>query len=73
MININIACYLVSNNQFEKAVIPEELMIDLIKSIREKGSETVHFPRKSIEVTGIFIPPKDCKYSLAIMDGVFDE
>ena len=73
MININIACYLVTDNHFEASAIPEEMMLNLIKSIRINGSETVHFADRSIEVTGIFIPPKDCKYSLAILPNVLDE
>jgi hypothetical protein len=55
---LNIGCFLVSEGQFVKAVIPEELVIGLVTSLRTNGKEVVHLQSKSIEVEGVYIPAK---------------
>lgn len=56
-----ITCYLVTEGKFEKAVMPEQLLIELVKTLRDKGKETVHFSERSIEVEGVYIPAKGSK------------
>ncbi|MZQ74924.1 MAG: hypothetical protein GT589_02055 [Peptoclostridium sp.] len=64
---MNIGCYLVSNSKFEKAALPENLLIDLAKSLRQSGKEIVHFANRSIEVEGIYIPAKNTKASIMMI------
>lgn len=61
---MNIGCFLLVYGKFEKAVLPEELLIELSKSLREKGKEMVHFEDKSVEVEGVYVPAKGSKISL---------
>lgn len=61
---MNIECFLVSNGVFEKAVMPEFLLVELAKTLRIKGKETVHFADKSIVVEGVYIPAKGSKTRL---------
>lgn len=67
---MNIPCYLVSNGNFEKAVMPKKLLSDLITILRHKGKETVHFPDKSIEVEGVYIPGTGSKTMLMCLGNV---
>lgn len=59
-----IGCYLVTEGRFEQAALPQNLLVELVKSLREKGKETVHFAERSIEVEGIYIPAKGSKTQL---------
>ena len=61
---MNIECYLVTEGKFEAAVLPEKLLVELAKSLRNKGFETVHFADRSIEVEGVYIPAKGSKTKL---------
>ncbi len=61
---MNVGCYLVVDGKFEQAVIPQKLLSELVKNLREKGKETVHFSERSIEVEGIYIPAKGSKLKL---------
>lgn len=61
---MNIECFLVTEGKFEKAVIPEEFLLRLSKTLRTKGNETVHFAERSIIVEGIYIPAKGSKTRL---------
>lgn len=62
---MNIACYLMkSDGTFKASLLPEDMTLDLIKSIREKGVETIHFADESILCEGIFIPAKDTKHGI---------
>jgi hypothetical protein len=61
---MNIKCFLVSDGKFEKAILPETLLGELVKSLKTKGIETVHFAERSIEVEGIYIPAKNSKTKL---------
>lgn len=67
---MNISCYLVTEGRFEKVVIPQELLTELIKSLREKGKEMVHFAEHSIEVEGVYIPAKGSKAKLVCLGEV---
>ncbi|QIW88811.1 hypothetical protein P59_214 [Bacillus phage P59] len=64
---MNIPCYLVSEGKFETALMPEQLLTDLAKSLRTKGTETVHLQSKSIEVEGLYIPAKGTKMKLLVL------
>lgn len=64
---MGITCYLVSEGKFEKATIPNELLVKLSKSLRTKGKETVHFADRSIEVEGIYIPARGIKNRLLVL------
>ncbi|WP_180953448.1 hypothetical protein [Bacillus sp. T33-2] len=55
---MNVGCYLVTEGKFEQAVIPQKMFLELVKNLREKGKETVHFSERSIEVEGVYIPAK---------------
>lgn len=61
---MNIQCFLVTEGKFKAAVIPQKLLMDLIKSLRTKGNETVHFADESINVEGVYIPAKSSKTRL---------
>ncbi|WP_342515500.1 hypothetical protein [Sutcliffiella sp. FSL R7-0096] len=61
---MNIPCYLISNGKFEKAVMPQKLLLDLLNILQNKGKETVHFPGRSIEVEGVYVPGKGSKTML---------
>jgi hypothetical protein len=69
---MDIGCYLISNREFEGAKIPEELLIELCKSLRTNGTETVHFANRSILVEGIYIPAKAIKNSLLVVNNEDD-
>ncbi|MCR6096889.1 hypothetical protein HXA31_20600 [Salipaludibacillus agaradhaerens] len=60
----NVGCYLVTKGKFEQSVLPEKLLLQLVKHLREKGKETVHFSDYSIEVEGIYIPAKGSETKL---------
>lgn len=55
---MDIACYFVSKGEFKKALIPEQLLIELAKSLRTVGKEVVHLQSGTIEVEGVYIPAK---------------
>ena len=61
---MNIGCFLVVEGRFEQAVLPQELLLELVKSLKDKGKETVHFSERSIEIEGIYIPAKGSKTKL---------
>lgn len=61
---MNVGCYLVTDGKFEQAVIPQKLLTELVKTLREKGKETIHFSERSIEVEGVYIPAKGSKMQL---------
>jgi len=58
---MNISCFLVSEGKFQPAILPEDILLGLVKSLRTKGNEMVHFADKSIEVEGVYIPSKTSK------------
>jgi hypothetical protein len=64
---VDIACFLVAEGEFKKAIIPEELATELIKSLRTKGTEIVHFQNSSVEVEGIYIPAKGSKTKMMLI------
>ncbi|SDI14580.1 hypothetical protein SAMN05192534_12315 [Alteribacillus persepolensis] len=61
---MNVGCYLVTEGKFEQAAIPKDILLELIKNLREKGKETVHFSERSIEVEGVYVPAKGSKTKL---------
>lgn len=67
---MDIGCYLVSGGQLEKGLLPEKLLVDLAKSLRENGKEVVHYTDKSIEVEGIYIPAKGTKTSIIVLPNI---
>lgn len=69
---MNIECYLVTEGKFETAILPEELLTDLAKSLRTKGIETVHFAERSIEVEGVYVPSKGSKIGLMVIPNAED-
>ena len=64
---MNIACYLVSKGKFESAQIPEELVVELSKSLRTKGTEIVQFADRNIPVDGLYIPAKGTTNKLMVI------
>lgn len=67
---MDIGCYLVTEEKLEKALLPEELLLGLAKSLREKGKEEVHYANRSIVVEGIYIPAKGTKTSLMLLPNI---
>lgn len=65
-----IGCYLVTEGRFERAALPQSLLVELVKSLKEKGKETVHFSGHFIEVEGIYIPGKGSKTQLMCLGTV---
>jgi hypothetical protein len=61
---MNVGCYLITDGKFEQAFISEQLLLELVKHLREKGKETVHFSEYSIKVDGVYIPAKGSKTKL---------
>lgn len=63
---MNIACYLIKEDgALKEALLPEELLIGLVKSLRTEGPEIVHFDKsESVMVEGIFIPAKGTKHGI---------
>jgi len=70
---MNVPCFLVeTNGEFRTAILPEKLLLNLFKSLRENGVETVHFANMVFEVEGIYVPAKGSKTRLvAIPDEDF--
>lgn len=56
--NIPVTAFVKGSGQ-ETIVLPEKLVIELIKNIRKKGSEFVHTNENSYEVTGLLFTGKD--------------
>lgn len=69
---MNIGCYLISEGKFEKALLPEEILVNLSKSLRNDGVEIVHFENRSILVEGIYIPAKGSKHSIMVLPDVVE-
>lgn len=67
---MNIGCYLISKGDFKEVVIPEELLSELCKNLREKGNEIAHFSFGSIEVDGVYIPAKGSKNTLMVLPDI---
>ena len=61
---MNIGCFLLIGGMFKEAIIPEELIIKLLISLRENGEEVVHFADKSLLVEGVYIPAKGSNTTL---------
>lgn len=70
---MNIGCFLVSKDELKKAAISEEMLSELVKILRDKGKEWVHFKDSSIEVEGIYIPAKNCKSTIMLLPEAEDE
>ena len=72
---MNIGCVLLkTDGTFKKALLPEEMALDLIKIFREKGPEYVGFQDEEIHCEGIFIPAKNAKHGImAFPDVVGDD
>jgi hypothetical protein len=64
---MNIGCYLITEGKCEATTIPDNLLVDLCKSLRTNGTETVHFADRSVLVEGLYIPAKGSKNSLVIV------
>ena len=67
---MDIGCFLVTNGEFEKALLPEKLLLSLAKSLRENGREVVHFAGRSIEVEGVYIPAKKKKIQMMLIPDI---
>jgi len=67
---VNISCYLISKGEFKPVDIPEELLSELCKNLREKGNEIAHISSGSIEVEGVYIPAKGSKNTLMVLPGI---
>lgn len=67
---MNITCFLVREGKFESAILPEKLLLELTKNLRNSGTETVHFTDKSIEVEGVYIPAKGSKTRLMALPDI---
>lgn len=70
---MNIACTLVTNGNFKNVVIPEELLVELVKSLRNNGKEIVHLANESLEVEGLYISAKDSKTSIMVIPDVNEQ
>lgn len=60
----NITVFLVTEGTFHAAVLPKNLLVNLVDELKSKGKTDVHFADKSILVEGIYIPAKNSKTKL---------
>lgn len=67
---MDIGCYLITENKLEKALLPEELLLGLAKSLRDNGTEIVRYVNRSIVVEGIYIPAKGTNTSIMILPDI---
>lgn len=72
---MNIACYLIKENgALKEALLPEELLLDLAKTLRIEGKEILHFNKgESIIVEGIFIPAKGTKHGIMALPNIGED
>lgn len=45
-------CLVTTDGEIKKVVIPDKLLVELIRKFRTKGKEFVHFKNESIEIEG---------------------
>lgn len=71
---MNIACYLIKEDgTLKEALFPEELLLDLAKTLRTEGKEILHLNNgESIMVEGIFIPAKGSKHGIMALPNIDD-
>lgn len=68
---MDIACVLLkTDGTFKKALLPEELALDLIKKLREEGQQYVGFKDEGIMCEGIFIPAKNIKHGIMAIPNI---
>lgn len=72
---MNIACYLIKEGgALKKALLPEELLLDIAKTLRKEGKEILHFNKgESIMVEGMFIPAKGAKYGIMALPNIEED
>lgn len=62
---MEIGCLLILEDGTQKrAVVNEEQLLELSKTLRTTGKEWVHTKDKSFEIEGIYIPSKDSKLAI---------
>lgn len=67
----NIACALLKvDGTFKKILLPSEMALDLIKTLREKGSQYVRFPNEEILCEGVLILSKDAKHTIMALPSI---
>lgn len=64
---MHIACCLITEGNFKVVNMPDKLLVELAKSLRNKGKEIVHLANESIEVEGIYIPAKGTKTAVMLI------
>lgn len=64
--------FLITGTEIKKAFIPEELLIELIKSLRTKGKQVIYFGECNAEVEGLYIPAKNTKNTIVVLSDVAD-
>ena len=68
---MNIGCYLVTTSgEFKNAVIPDKLLVELVRNLRTKGKEVVHFKNESFDIEGVYIPAKGSKTAIILLPSV---
>lgn len=68
---MNIGVALSTDKGLKKCVFPqEEMILDLIKAIKEKGTEQVVLTDGTYKVDGIYIPGKGNKSAIMVLPDV---
>lgn len=72
---MNISCYLIKEDgALQEVLLPEELLLGLVKTLRTEGPEIVHLNKgESIMVEGIFIPAKGTKHGIMALPNINGE
>ena len=68
---MNIVCYLIKEDgALKEALLPKELLLDLVKVLKTEGAEILHFNNgESVMVEGVFTPAKGTKHAIIALPG----
>lgn len=71
---MNIGAVLTTDKGLKMCVFPkEEMILDLVKNIKEKGTETVILTDGDYQVDGIYIPGKGNKSAIMVLPDVMED
>lgn len=71
---MNIACYLIKEDgTLQQALLPEKLLLDLVKSLRAEGKQWIHFKEERLTIEGIFIPAKGTKHGIMALPNMRED
>lgn len=71
---MNIGCVLTTDKGLKPCALPQEMLLELVKTLRDKGSEHVHMNNgESYLVDGIYIPAKGNKSAIMVLPNVVED